>query len=482
MIAARKPALTSRSGAVPHSVASETVNKRGQLPKGVLAAHSPLRSPPWAAAPSGRRIGLERRTASCADLSADRRYARERLPHPGDGAGGRLHLRHVRHRRRLPDDPAVDLRRHLARRSSWPASPRISPPPCSPAPSPIGAGAPSTSPLGADAAGGRHHRHHIGVWLFTMLRAVDQLDLMIGLAYVTLLSVVGVVMMIESVRAVLRARHGQPADLRRPGSHAWFHGLPLKLRFKRSQIYVSAIPVWAIGAIIGFIGAILGIGGGFMLVPMLIYLLRVPTATVIGTSIDPDAGDHGRGDHPARDDQSPGRCAAGADPDDRRRDRRPVRRARRPEASAANGCGCCSACWCCWSASALPYDLVVTPADPYSIRLIRTAMTMRRTGAHARDRAGGRRRAAGRGRAAGGVAVEPPGAGHLELRRRGPGAVRHGRARPGTASAARELRHGGDGDRPAQELPHPAQGAACSASGSTPTCANSCACRPISRC
>ena len=83
----------------------------------------------------------------------------------------------------------------------------------------------------------------------------------------------------------MRAHHGKPADLRRPGSHAWFHGLPLKLRFKRSRIYVSVIPVWVIGFIIGFIGAILGVGGGFMLVPMLIYLLRVPTATVIGTSM-----------------------------------------------------------------------------------------------------------------------------------------------------------------------------------------------------
>jgi uncharacterized membrane protein YfcA len=86
------------------------------------------------------------------------------------------------------------------------------------------------------------------------------------------------------VQAILRSIRGQPVLLRRPGSHAWFHGLPLKTRFKRSKIYVSAIPVVAIGVIIGFVGAIMGIGGGFMLVPMLIYLLRVPTATVIGTS------------------------------------------------------------------------------------------------------------------------------------------------------------------------------------------------------
>jgi uncharacterized membrane protein YfcA len=124
-----------------------------------------------------------------------------------------------------------------------------------------------------------------GVWLFTLLRAMDQLDLVIGLSYVTLLTLVGGMMINESVRAELRTRRGMPATLRRPGSHNWVHGLPLKMRFKRSKIYVSAIPVWGIGFSIGFIGAILGIGGGFLLVPMLIYFLRVPTATVIGTSM-----------------------------------------------------------------------------------------------------------------------------------------------------------------------------------------------------
>jgi uncharacterized membrane protein YfcA len=124
-----------------------------------------------------------------------------------------------------------------------------------------------------------------GVWLFTVLRNVGQLDISIGLSYVALLCVVGALMVIESVRAVARARQGKTADLRRPGSHTWLHGLPFKLRFKRSRIYVSAIPVWAIGFIIGFLGAVMGIGGGFLLVPMLIYFLRVPTATVIGTSL-----------------------------------------------------------------------------------------------------------------------------------------------------------------------------------------------------
>lgn len=124
----------------------------------------------------------------------------------------------------------------------------------------------------------------LGVWLFTALRSVDQLDLLISLSYVTLLGVIGVLMVTEGLRAINRARHGGRADLRRPGSHTWIHGLPLKMRFKRSRIYISVIPVWVIGLLIGFLGAVLGIGGGFMLVPLLIYLLRVPTITVIGTS------------------------------------------------------------------------------------------------------------------------------------------------------------------------------------------------------
>jgi uncharacterized membrane protein YfcA len=125
----------------------------------------------------------------------------------------------------------------------------------------------------------------MGVWLFTVLREIGQLDLAIALSYVILLSAVGGLMIAESVRAIMRERHGKPPELRRPGSHTWFHGLPFKLRFKQSRIYVSVIPIWVIGFIIGFIGAVMGIGGGFLLVPMLIYFLRVPTAVVIGTSM-----------------------------------------------------------------------------------------------------------------------------------------------------------------------------------------------------
>jgi uncharacterized membrane protein YfcA len=125
----------------------------------------------------------------------------------------------------------------------------------------------------------------LGVYLFSLLRSVGQLDLTIGLSYLILLSVVGIMMILESARAIARARQGKPAELRRPGSHMWIHGLPFKLRFKQSKIYVSAIPVWVIGFVIGFIGAIMGIGGGFLLVPALIYLMRVPTGVVVGTSM-----------------------------------------------------------------------------------------------------------------------------------------------------------------------------------------------------
>ena len=125
----------------------------------------------------------------------------------------------------------------------------------------------------------------VGVWLFTVLRGLGQLDLTIGISYVVLLSTVGGLMISESMRAILREQQGKPATPRRGGAHTWLHGLPLKMRFKRSKIYVSAIPVWMIGFIIGFVGAVMGIGGGFLLVPMLIYFLRVPTTTVIGTSM-----------------------------------------------------------------------------------------------------------------------------------------------------------------------------------------------------
>ena len=123
-----------------------------------------------------------------------------------------------------------------------------------------------------------------GVFVFKQLRELGQLDLIISVSYVTFLGAVGTLMVMESVRAIVKARKGI-VTTRKPGQHNWIHGLPLKMRFKKSKIYVSILPVIAIGGSIGFLGTVLGIGGGFMLVPALIYLLRVPTAVVIGTSL-----------------------------------------------------------------------------------------------------------------------------------------------------------------------------------------------------
>jgi uncharacterized membrane protein YfcA len=125
----------------------------------------------------------------------------------------------------------------------------------------------------------------VGVEVFSLLRQIGQLDLIVSLAYVTLLGLIGALMLTESVRAILNARRGRPAPLRRPGHHSWVHGLPLKMRFKRSRLYVSVIPIVALGFGIGFLGALLGIGGGFIMVPALIYLLRVPSSMVVGTSL-----------------------------------------------------------------------------------------------------------------------------------------------------------------------------------------------------
>ena len=125
----------------------------------------------------------------------------------------------------------------------------------------------------------------LGVFGFRALRSVGQLDLIIALAYVAFLGFIGTIMLRESVRALWRARSGRAPRPRRPGHHNWIHGLPLKMRFRRSKLYVSVIPIVALGAGIGFLGSVLGLGGGFIMVPALIYLLRVPTNVVIGTSL-----------------------------------------------------------------------------------------------------------------------------------------------------------------------------------------------------
>ncbi len=124
-----------------------------------------------------------------------------------------------------------------------------------------------------------------GVQLVKVLRELGQVDLVISLSYVLFLGIIGTLMLIESVRTVLKSRSGQAVSARRPGQHNWIHKLPLKMRFKRSKLYISAIPPILVGVLVGLLAAIMGVGGGFIMVPAMIYLLRMPTSVVIGTSL-----------------------------------------------------------------------------------------------------------------------------------------------------------------------------------------------------
>jgi uncharacterized protein len=124
-----------------------------------------------------------------------------------------------------------------------------------------------------------------GVQFVNWLRAIGQFDFAVSLSYVTFLGVIGALMLIESLNTIRKSRSGVVVGGRRPGQHNWIHGLPLKVRFHRSKLYISAIPPLIIGGIVGLLTAIMGVGGGFIMVPAMIYLLRVPTNVVVGTSL-----------------------------------------------------------------------------------------------------------------------------------------------------------------------------------------------------
>ncbi len=125
----------------------------------------------------------------------------------------------------------------------------------------------------------------LGVDIVKTLRQIGQFDIVVSISYVTFLGIIGVLMMIESIKTIRMTRQGKPASVRRPGQHHWVHKLPLKMRFHRSKLYISAIPPFAIGIFVGLMAAIMGVGGGFIMVPAMIYLLRVPTNVVVGTSL-----------------------------------------------------------------------------------------------------------------------------------------------------------------------------------------------------
>ncbi|MFV3075080.1 sulfite exporter TauE/SafE family protein [Niveispirillum fermenti] len=123
----------------------------------------------------------------------------------------------------------------------------------------------------------------LGVWLFGLLQKLGHIDLVISLSYVLFLGTVSSLMLAESVRAMLKGR-GKPVRSKLH-HHTWLHGLPFKVRFPRSRLYISALLPALIGFVGGVLVAIMGIGGGFLLVPAMIYVLGMPTALVAGTSL-----------------------------------------------------------------------------------------------------------------------------------------------------------------------------------------------------
>lgn len=123
----------------------------------------------------------------------------------------------------------------------------------------------------------------VGVWLFTLLRGLGYIDLVISLSFVCLLGIIGLLMLIESLRAMRGRQVAKPKA--RPGLRTWRDALPLKMRFRRSRLYISALLPVAVGAVVGLLAALMGVGGGFIMVPAMIYLLGMPTAVVVGTSL-----------------------------------------------------------------------------------------------------------------------------------------------------------------------------------------------------
>jgi uncharacterized membrane protein YfcA len=124
-----------------------------------------------------------------------------------------------------------------------------------------------------------------GVFFFNQMRRLGHLDLVITLSYMTLMTSVGGLMLIESVGAMLKAQQKSALSLAPKPHHLWHERLPFRMRFHRSKMSTSALPLLILGGMIGFAGAVLGIGGGFLMVPALIYFFRVPTSVVVGTSL-----------------------------------------------------------------------------------------------------------------------------------------------------------------------------------------------------
>lgn len=125
----------------------------------------------------------------------------------------------------------------------------------------------------------------LGVEAFRIIRLLGQADLVVSVSYLLFLGVIGALMLWESLGTLLRRRRGESSPPPRDRRPALLYALPLKVRFPRSRLYISVIPPLALGVFVGILSAVMGVGGGFILVPAMIYLLRMPAGVVVGTSL-----------------------------------------------------------------------------------------------------------------------------------------------------------------------------------------------------
>ena len=125
----------------------------------------------------------------------------------------------------------------------------------------------------------------IGIELFVFLKDLGQIDLIISLSYVILLGAIGTLIFIEGMRSMIAHRNETLVQVKKRKDRTWVHSLPMRVRFKKSGLYISIIPPIVIGLAVGIMASIMGVGGGFIMVPAMIYLLRMPTNVVIGTSL-----------------------------------------------------------------------------------------------------------------------------------------------------------------------------------------------------
>ena len=139
--------------------------------------------------------------------------------------------------------------------------------------------------IGGIMAGGGFLGALLGVEMFRYMRLLGQADLVVAVSYLLFLGVIGSLMLNESLTVILRRRRGETAPRKVRRRPMWLYGLPFRMRFPRSGLYISVIPLVGLGMFVGILSAIMGVGGGFILIPVMLYVLRMRASVVVGTSL-----------------------------------------------------------------------------------------------------------------------------------------------------------------------------------------------------